>query len=323
MPESILQEQLIVGRERFGQLTEPELAGATHFAFGVDRNFVRGMGVAIVSILANNPERRFVFHICASSINNDDVPKLKQIVQRWATVIHIYQVDDGLLANFPTFEHLPVAIYYRIVLAHILAEQVRQLVYLDADIVCLGNVDEILSQDFGNHVVCVVAEDHAARVEWLQLQHERYFNSGMIFIDLGKWGKNGYSQQVLQCLEHNRERFTLPDQDALNVVLDGKVKFLDSRWNYFYDMGHQQEEIPADTVFLHYFGAIKPWEVICHHPMQKHYQKYERMSPWVDSPPLAPITASKMERYARELWQQGEKKKACSWYGRYLVEKFL
>ena len=115
----------------------------------------------------------------------------------------------------------------------------------------------------------------------------------------------------------------MPDQDALNVVLDGKVKFLDSRWNYFYDMGHQLEEIPADTVFLHYFGAIKPWEVICHHPMQKHYQKYERMSPWVDSPPLAPITASKMERYARELWQQGEFRQALSWYGRYAVEKFL
>ena len=323
MPESILQNQLIVGCESYGRLTEQELAGAAHFAFGVDRNFVRGMGVAIVSILANHPERRFVFHICASSINSDDMPRLKQIVQTWPALIHIYKVDDGLLANFPTFEHLPVAIYYRIILAHILAEKVRQLVYLDADIVCLGNVEELLALEFGDQVVCVVAEDHAARVEWLKLQQGQYFNSGMIYIDLEKWGQGGYSQQVLQCLELNRDYFTLPDQDALNAVLDGKANFIGSRWNHFYDMGCRVEDIPTDTVFLHYFGAIKPWEVICHHPMQKHYRKYEQLSPWADIPPLAPTTASKMERYARELWQQGEFRQALSWYGRYAVEKFL
>ena len=314
---------MITERETYGELTQQDLARADHFAFGVDRNFVRGMGVAIVSILANNPDRRFIFHICASSIHSDDVARIKQIAQDWPAIIRIYQIEAGAFASLPTFEHLPVATYYRFILADLLRGMVQTLVYLDADIVCLGKISELKNIDFGNNVVCVVPEEHEIRAKWLGLQQKKYFNAGMLYINIEQWGKGNYSQKSLHCLEQNRDRFTLLDQDALNVVLDGKVKFLDPRWNHFYDMGRQNEEVPADTVFLHYFGAIKPWEAICHHPMQKYYRKYEQLSPWEDVPPMEPITASKMERYARELWHQGSYWQSLGWYGRYAVEKFL
>ena len=321
--ESILWENYIVKTECYGKLPQNEHQGAIHIGYGVDQNFIRGMGVAIVSILENNPLQKFVFHVCTSSIKADDAIRVAQITEKYSTMIYIYHIDDVCLGQLPTFEHLPLAIYYRIILAYFLAEKTKRLLYLDADIVCLGNLAELVAIDKADHVLCVVAEDHAARVEWLQLKQGQYFNSGMLYFDLEKWMQGNYSELVMQCLQKNRGKFTLPDQDALNVVMDEKVLFLAPKWNFFYDRGYTNNEIPADTVFLHYFGAIKPWEIICHHPMQKHYLKYEKLSPWGDLPLMEPISVSKMERYARELWQQRKFQQSIQWYTRYFVEKFL
>ncbi len=322
-PESLRLEQLIQNSETMGRLSAEELDGAFHVGFGVDANFVRGMGVAIVSILENNPEQRFVFHICASSIKESDVPRIHQITHQYHVEIVLYMIDSDAFFELPTFEHLPAATYYRFILAEILSSRIKYLLYMDADIVCLGQISTLRMRDFEQHVICSVAEENLARARKLGLRHQKYFNAGVLYIDLGRWKAGEYSQKALECLAQNREHFSLLDQDALNVVLDGEAVFLDACWNYFYDMGRQTEEVPPDTVFLHYFGAIKPWEVICHHPMQKYYLKYEQLSPWIDEPPTDPFTASKMEQYARLLWQQRKYRDSLRWYMRYIVEKFL
>ena len=323
MSETDWLDNVLVDKESFGRPSGNGAAAEAHLAFGVDGAFVRGMGVAIISLILNNPQLDFVFHICTYSLDKGDVSRLREIAEKHDVQVHIYRINDGFLRHFPTFEHLPVAIYYRIVLANILTGTVRRLLYLDADIVCLRGISELLEIEFGDKVICVVAEENEARVRTLNLKQGKYFNSGVLYFDLDKWGEGSYTLKILHCLEQNRENFTLPDQDALNSVLDGKAKFLGAEWNRFYDMAHQEGEIEPDTFFMHYYSAIKPWERICRHPAKQHYLEYEKQSPWADIPPTDPITASKMEILARQLWNESRKKEALGWYARYVRKKFL
>ena len=122
-------KQMVLRQDCFGQLSEGEQSSAVHIAFGVDQNFVRGMGVAMVSILANNPLRSFVFHICTKQIHLEDLFRIEKIAKKHPVLINIYWIQDSIFADLVTFEHLPSATYYRFALADLLAERINRVCF--------------------------------------------------------------------------------------------------------------------------------------------------------------------------------------------------
>ena len=76
----------------------------------------------------------------------------------------------------------------------------------------------------------------------------KFFNTGVLFIDLKKWKDEKISEKVIICNKKNEKYVKYWDQYGLNVVLSDKWRELDSCWNQF------PEITAVDPYILHYVG---------------------------------------------------------------------
>ncbi len=82
-----------------------------------------------------------------------------------------------------------------------------------------------------------------------QTSRDRYFNAGIICMNLDNIRKNGsLFQQVIDYLNDN-PRTWLPDQDALNAIFSGKTLLIDEKWNYFIDEARKNNEKAEKKIY--------------------------------------------------------------------------
>ncbi|MFX5602826.1 glycosyltransferase, partial [Acinetobacter baumannii] len=83
-----------------------------------------------------------------------------------------------------------------------------RVLYLDADMLCVGSLDGLAQLDMQDDIVAV-APDHPATTEKrcaaLQLADPRYFNSGMLYINIPRWQEAKITEQVMQVLLDNTQ----------------------------------------------------------------------------------------------------------------------
>ena len=323
LPELTDLSQSVRNKESFGDL--PVVGQPSHIAFGIDANYARCMGVLMASIRTCNPSLPVVFHVFTDSIRAEDRQRLADLAETQGLCIHIYYINSAAVQSFPASSHYSTAVYYRILMPAILQSSAERVLYLDSDIVCIGSLPGLDTLDLAGKSVAAVRDVPrvaAEKQQELKLRHADYFNSGVMIIDVASWNAANLSQQVLTVLSENKGNFSLVDQDALNIVLDGKIAILPPAWNQIYDMGQMTHDPLAETIFLHYTGSVKPWRLAGRHRLSEYYRRQEARSPWAGLPLLAPANYKEMEIYARLSLKAGDIVTALAWYGKYLWAKF-
>ena len=118
----------------------------------------------------------------------------------------------------------------------------------------------------------------------------RYFNSGVLYIDVAKWNRAAIGRRALDFIRRNPSLCIWPDEDALNAVLDGEVAELSPLWNmraraWF----HRRVRAAAEPVIVHYDGPNKPGQCFgkgrrLFHGQQAYrsYQHFLVQTPWSD-----------------------------------------
>lgn len=298
-----------------------------HVACGIDERYARPAGVLLTSLLACNSGLPFVFHLFCLSLRPADRQRFEKLAETENAAVRLHEVDPASLPSLPAGGHYSPAMYLRLLMPSVLAPATDRFLYLDSDILCLGRLDALAALDLGGRAVAAVPDipaTAAERARSLPLPHGRYFNSGVLWIDAARWNSERISERALDALaaDSGRGRFTLMDQDALNVVVDGDFTELDPAWNRICDLGRMSGEPPADTVFLHYTGLIKPWRQSGRSSLGRPWRELAAQSPWAGEALLAPAGYQELEICARLALRAGEPAAAALWYGRYLREKF-
>ena len=151
----------------------------------------------------------------------------------YSQTINVVEIDVDIIRNLKTIEgYFPISMYYRYFLPQILSEQNRVL-YLDCDIMVRADLSEFYDSDLENVAGMVIVDqncDSVAINNRLGLNGD-YFNSGVILMNLNYWRKNDIFNKLVNFAANNSSILVYPDQDALNVVLDGKVKYANYRYN--------------------------------------------------------------------------------------------
>ncbi|WP_378950858.1 glycosyltransferase family 8 protein [Pelosinus sp. sgz500959] len=321
LKNAIARQEVFAGDNR-----ENHLKDQIHIAFGVDANFVRPMGVTITSLLMNNQNENIIFHIFVNSIHEIDISRLEELVKIYKTTIHLYHIDKRAFDQLPTTWQYSHATYNRFLLAKVLYGIADRVLYLDADIVCVGNIRELMDIKMGDSVIAVVQEENTPfiqnQIEKLKLRNGKYFNAGVLCIDINKWQENDVSNQAMKLLVENYGVFNLLDQDALNVILDGKVKFVSSKWDFMCNLEKKIKEIPSDTVLIHYTSREKPWHRWCIHPLATTFTHYAKESLWRDVPlDSQPRSYKEMKMLGRALFHEKDFLGSLYWYFKYAQEK--
>ena len=162
--------------------------------------------------------------------------------------------------------------------------QLDRVLYLDADMLCLGDLRPLWETDLRGNVLGAVPDlaipnFSAARGVrcWRELSLpalQPYFNAGMLLIDLQLWRESAVTEAVTEHLGRHRVHFL--HQEALNVVLKDRWLSLDFRWNVIASQ-YQRRYSPAGLALtrpelVHFAGRFKPWEVRTHGWLGRYYR---------------------------------------------------
>ena len=304
---------------------------AFHIAFCVDNNYFRAMGATIASIIANNPGVAFVFHVLTLEVSEQHRNRLQQLEQMYPVKTQLHLLDLASFEQFSHFlghSHYSLSIFTRLVIPSILQDQTDRVLYLDADILCVGKLDEMINMDISNDIAVVVPDAPVTtqrRVAALGLQHAEYFNGGVLFINIAKWQASNITEQTLDTLLNSKKHLRFNDQDALNIVLNGRARYISPRFNYLYDLIHDLNlnktamRPVGKAVFIHFAGAVKPWTDWSGHDARMLFRKYHALSPWSDLPlDQEPRNTKELRMYSRFLFRQGKPLQSFKWYLKYL-----
>ncbi|WP_050478446.1 glycosyltransferase family 8 protein [Herbaspirillum rhizosphaerae] len=302
---------------------------ALHIAFGVDSSYFRGMGVAIASAIKNNPGMRFVFHVFAFSVSDDSRRRIVQLEAHYATEIRIHVLDPHVLdafRGFPCFAQHHLGTFIRLLIPDLLQGVTKRVLYLDADLLCLGPMDELLSMDLDG---CIAAAVHdqlettaSTQIAALGLPVAEYFNAGVMYINVDNWVAHDTQVKALTVL--STQELVFADQDALNVALNGRIRFIDEKWNYRYHLvdflsrGHKTLDVVRPVVFMHFTGPVKPWHDWCLHEAKTIFIGYQNLSAWADMPLDQPKSARELKLFSKFLVKQGRTLEGIGWHVKYL-----
>ena len=129
---------------------------------------------------------------------------------------------------------------------HIFSQH-KKILSLDIDTVITGNIDELWNTDVsGYYLLGVHEKDRAA---------EDYINFGVVMMNLDLMRKDNIADKVITLL--NKDKQQCPEQDAFNTICSGKIRLIDSRFNYT-PFTHLIEE-PEKEIIIHYAG-IQYWK---------------------------------------------------------------
>lgn len=307
-----------------------------HIAFCVDNHYFRSMGATIASIINNNPDVSIIFHVFAFAVSDEHRCRLTELERRFGVRTAIHIIEPSVFSRFARFtqsSYYSPSIFTRLLIPTVLQGIAQNVLYLDADIICVGPINELVRMDISDTIAVVVPDAEATtkrRTAALGLEHRRYFNSGMMYMNINLWVSNKITESTIDAILRNGKDFRFPDQDALNAVLDGRVRFIGKKWNYLYglvgDLERDQRkmQIDGEAVFIHFAGAVKPWNNWCLHESRELFVKYHLLSPWSDLPlDEAPQNYKEMRMHSRFQLRRGKVLDSARWYLRYARAKFF
>ncbi|WGM02550.1 glycosyltransferase [Arsenophonus nasoniae] len=298
-----------------------------NIAYGVDKDFLFGTGVSITSILMHNKNMDFHFHVFTDFFDDEQESLFSQLAKQYNTKITIYLLKCEELKNLPSTSNWSYAIYFRFIIVNCLFLKVNKVLYLDADIVCKGNINELTKIIFhNNEIAAAIQEGGKDKFKSIDASStgEKYFNSGFLLINIPQWQKENISTQAINLLL--KKKYPFLDQDVLNLLLIDKVIFLEEKWNKIYSLddemkGNKKREICNDDLLIHYIGYTKPWHNWANLALIQPFILAKNVSPWKSIPFKNARNAHLSKYNAKHALYQKKYLKALNAYLHYLCKK--
>jgi lipopolysaccharide biosynthesis glycosyltransferase len=185
-----------------------------------------------------------------------------------SVTIRWHGVDLRQFGSFATLSHISKITYARLLLPQKFDESPARILYLDADLLVLGDLEALWETQLEGAVLGAVRDDTLDRAlkssdpGWVGLPRVAdYFNAGVLLIDLQRWRAERISEKALAYLtQYPHSPFS--DQDALNVACDRHWKPLEPRWNTHNHWETSICDLPSARrpVILHFVAKAKPWD---------------------------------------------------------------
>ena len=289
-----------------------------HLGFGIDKNFGKFAGITITSLVHNNIGHDLIVHIVYDELLPEDMEKLQQMERLYRNLtLYFYQITstEGMTFVVPP-GHITQAMYYRYLFAELLPPEITKIIYLDADIICKGDILSLWQTDLQGKVLGAVRDwGEAKSCDRIGLKNGRYFNSGVLLMDLTKWRQQKLTQKLFQWLEQvGGTKILWGDQDALNGVIDGEFVELPKIFNCIVINNTTLNE-DLQAVIVHYIDYVKPWHSYYVDSNAKElYWQYVKKSLWSDLKPQDGKTVQTVMMTARLLHKQGKYAESASYY---------
>ena len=234
--------------------------------FSTDDNYTPYLDVAIASLIANaSKEYSYRIVVLNTGLYQDNVDKIKMREnQRFAIdFVDISNSVEKIKSYFKNVYHFSIVTYYRIFISS-LFPQYDKIVYLDCDVVVLGDVSQLYNIDLGNNILAATPDQYIPHTEEFCLYTEnaigvdrlKYVNAGVLVINLDEYRKQQIEEKFIELITTYDFDLVDPDQAYLNYLCRDKIYILPNGWN--------KQPTPAlcegKKNVVHYALYKKPWQ---------------------------------------------------------------
>lgn len=249
------------------------------------------------------------YHLLIERVSPDTAERLQTRLATLPVRLHLHPVGDQLrdFADSP----IPGAVT-RLLLADYLPPTLDRVLYLDLDLLVEGSLLPLWQMELDGHPLAAVSDPFARRrFFWAarlaqdaqaaglsRCPTEPYFNSGVMLIDLAQWRREQVGTRAIALLRAHPDGFPLEDQDALNLILQGRILALSPRWNLvepitqLWDWDHQSYQAWPWADWLlspairHFAGQIKPWSLLARRSIVLRYFSLVERAGFSDRAPV-------------------------------------
>ncbi len=246
-------------------------------------------------------EHREATRISIDYLHGDDTSergrrRLSEMVRDLGGEIDFHRVADSWVEGLPIKDFTKKATWYRISLDELLPHADR-ILYLDVDLLVRRPLLPLWETSLEGHLIGAVSNvppgPDKAYTERPELEGDRYFNAGVLLMDLGAIRREGIGPVLREHAVKHGARMKWRDQDALNEVLHGRRLPLAPKWNCmnavvqfsqaaeYFDPG-ELDEARRDPAIRHFEGPLfsKPWHILANETSWREYSRHRRQTPW-------------------------------------------
>ena len=234
--------------------------------YACDTNFVKYMIVSAKSLIENaSKEYAYDIHILHTDIPENVQAQVKKLENGKFRFIFddVTLYMESMKAKLPIRDYYTKTTYFRLFIAEMYPSVSRAL-YIDSDTIVLGDISELYFTDIKGFYVAAAHEqamvqvqvygDYAEKV--VGVPRGQFFNAGVLLINCKQFRKNRVLEQFLVMLRAYSFIVT-QDEDYLNVICNGKVKFVGQEWNA--ETFGKPIVDDSERKIIHYIMANKPW----------------------------------------------------------------
>jgi len=255
--------------------------------FATDDNYLPYLDVAIRSLIANaSKEYKYTINILNTGLQAHNIDIVKQSETDDVT-INFRDITNDITAikdKLKGLYHFSVEMYYRLFIENIFP-QYDKVIYLDCDIVVLGDISKLYNIDLeGNWlagVTCHIVKEHEVFSKYVKastgIDPINYINSGILLMNMKKLREVNLAEQFMYVLSTYNVDVIDPDQAYINFLCRGHIKYLPNGWN----KEAIDTPLQGDLNIVHYALYKKPWQyddVI----NQEYFWQYAKLSPFYD-----------------------------------------
>lgn len=235
--------------------------------FAIDDSYTPFLAVALQSLIDNaSKEYNYLIKILHTNVQEENQKEIKKFESENVNIeyvdlsYYIEKVKDKLY----TRDYYTNTTYFRLFLPE-LYPQYDKVLYLDSDIIVVGDISELYNTEMGTNLVAAapddiiqynkVFQDYAELVVGVA-KYQHYFNAGVLLMNLDELRKFKFQEKFLYLLE--KVKFSVAqDQDYLNRLCKGRVTLVSHDWDVMPYVNNETK--PEDIKLIHYNFAYKPW----------------------------------------------------------------
>ncbi|MBR3893962.1 MAG: glycosyltransferase family 8 protein [Clostridia bacterium] len=234
--------------------------------FSTDDNYIPFLDVAILSLIENaSKDYQYRIIVLHTGLLSENVLLVKAN-ERPGFCIEFIDISHDLAKikdRFKNVYHFSIVTYYRLFIAS-LFPQYDKVIYLDCDLVVLGDVSELYHVDLGDNILGAAPEEFVQNTKEfrqyaevaLGVDPDGYVNAGVLLMNLAAFRKNNIEDKFVRLITEHDFDLLDPDQAYLNYLCLGKILVLPNGWN--------KEPMPllceGRKNIVHYALYKKPWQ---------------------------------------------------------------
>lgn len=259
--------------------------------FSIDDSYVSHLETVLYSIKMNTPGQKFSIYVI-SDHRLAGQAQLTEFCQKLGMQFYPLVVDADDFANAPITARYPQTIYYRLLAHRYLPKDLKRILYLDADVLCINDLSPLYQTNLNGYLYASAIHTNLTnttevinRIRLQNFESRGYYNSGVLLMNLQAIRQDVHANDIFDYIRDHL--LLLPDQDVLNALYGQRIKSVpDQLYNFdARKLGVYQtisfgewnlDWVINNTVILHYCGRDKPWKVNMNHgkftALYKHYQ---------------------------------------------------